>query len=746
MRDLFAALGEAQPDTNDSVSPPVIRGRVAVLLPIPLGRVLDYGVPEGMTLPPPGSLVEVPLGGRMTTGVVWHEPDGTYPAQKLKLLGAQIDGPRLSDDVMATVDFAAAYTMASKGAVLRMVLSSPEALKPAPVHTRVTFKAAPKEGLRITPARARLLHHAPNLPPLSVAELAEKAGVSDSVVRGLVDAGVLEVRRESVDQPYPDPDAHRPGPALRAEQAAAASALIAGLGTFHPTLLEGVTGSGKTEVYFELVAAALKADPAAQILVMVPEIGLTSQWLDRFETRFGCPPIVWHSDIGEAARRRAWRRVADGSAKVIVGARSALFLPFQNLSAIIVDEEHDPSFKQEEGVIYHARDMAVVRARAARCPVVMASATPSLETRQNVKLGRFHHVILAERHGSAVLPAVRSVDMRRDAVSATQWIAPNLLEGLKARLERGEQSLLFLNRRGYAPLTLCRTCGHRFGCPNCSTWLVEHRYKRTLECHQCGHTEPAPDACPSCDAPDSLTACGPGVERLLEEVQTLLPAARVAVMTSDTMQRPKDVTQLVDRISGRAVDIIIGTQLVTKGYHFPNLTLVGVIDADLGLRGGDLRAAERTYQQLTQVAGRAGRAERPGEVLLQTYDPQHPVVSALVSGDIETFLALETDARERFAMPPFGRLAALILSGEDEGQVMAVGRKLAQAAPAGPGLTVLGPAPAPIARLKGKVRARFLVQAPKDIQLQPIIGAWLKRVGKTAPVKIKVDIDPYSFL
>ncbi len=725
-------------------------GRVRVLLPLPLKGPLDYSLPEGMDVPPPGTLVRVPLSGRMAVGVVWPEKEAprgkTLPLNKLKPVESCIDLPPVSTDLMKFVDWVASYSLSSQGAVLRMCLSVPAALGDVPVKTHYLKDHVPA-GLRLTPARQAVLDSMPSDVPQTASVIADRAGVSAGVVQGLAKAGALKAVELSVDQPFSPPDLSIDGPNLSSEQAAAASIIRDQVwqGGFQPYLLDGITGSGKTEVYFEGLIEALK-EPGTQVLVLVPEIALTAQWLKRFEARFGTRPVVWHSDIGLAQRRRAWRAVASGEARVVVGARSALFLPFKNLAFITVDEEHDPSFKQEEGVLYHARDMAIVRAKVADCPIVLASATPSLETLVNADDGKYRKLVLRERFGSAVLPDMQAVDMRTSAPAAGDWISPPLTKAMKDTLHAGEQVMLFLNRRGYAPLTLCRTCGHRIECPNCTAWLVEHRFKKELHCHQCGFMRPAPETCPECKSEDALVACGPGVERLFEEVTREFSDARIAVMTSDTMTNPRATAAMVEQIACGHLDIVIGTQIVTKGYHFPSLTLVGVIDADLGLRGGDLRAGERTYQQLVQVAGRAGRAERPGRVYLQTYEPEHPVVQALLTGDGETFMQAERQSRERYAMPPFGQLAALVLSGPVLTDVLEQGRRLAAAAPAIQGVQFMGPAHAPLSRIRGLHRVRMLVHSQKRTGLQRIMQSWLRAIPPVKGVKIKIDIDPYSFL
>ncbi|MBV8913536.1 MAG: primosomal protein N', partial [Acetobacteraceae bacterium] len=452
------------------------------------------------------------------------------------------------------------------------------------------------------------------------------------------------------------------------------------------------------------------------------------------------------SDLPSRTRRVTWRAVAEGGAPVVVGARSALFLPFPDLGLVVVDEEHETAFKQEDGVVYHARDMAVVRARLSEAPAVLVSATPSLETLANVETGRYGRITLHARHGGALLPEVAAIDLRDALPERRRFLSPVLIEAVEETLRRGEQAMLFLNRRGYAPLTLCRVCGHRMQCPNCTAWLVEHRARRALNCHHCGHTEPIPPTCPSCGAEHSLVPIGPGVERITEEAAALFPDARLLVMASDTMPGPHAAAEAAHRIAAREVDLIIGTQIVAKGWHFPHLTLVGVVDADLGLAGGDLRAAERTVQLLHQVAGRAGRAEAPGRVLLQTFSPEHPVMRALVARDLAGFMETEAESRRPGAWPPFGRLAALIVSADTAQAADELARDVGQAAPCGDGLVVLGPAPAPLAILRGRHRRRLLLKTRRDVAVQPILREWLERVRIAGTARVDVDVDPVSFL
>jgi primosomal protein N' (replication factor Y) (superfamily II helicase) len=730
------------------------------MLPLPLDAgTYDYRLPVGMEAVP-GSFVVVPLGGRETIGVAWDgAPDPTLPAHRLKDVQAVLEAPPMSESLRRFVEWVAAYTICPPGMVLRMAMSVPAALEPAPA--RAGWQLAPgaiREAVRLTPARQRVLDRLGPGDVRSGTDLAEAAGVSAGVVRGLADAGLLVPALLPRGGTFPRPDPEHPGPRLAPEQAAAAEALRGKVaaGEFGVTLLTGVTGSGKTEVYLDAVAECLRprdGKAGRQALVLLPEIALSAQWLERFRRRFGVPPearercpALWHSELSSRTRRDTWRAVAEGAAPVVVGARSALFLPFPDLGLIIVDEEHETAFKQEEGVIYHARDMAVVRARLAKATIVLVSATPSLETLNNAETGRYDHLHLSERHGSAGLPAVEAIDLRKDTPERGRFLSPPLIAAVQDTLARGEQAMLFLNRRGYAPLTLCRSCGHRMRCPNCTAWLVEHRAQRRLQCHHCGHAEPIPPQCPECHAQGSLTPVGPGVERVLEEVQALFPDARRIVMASDTIPGPAAAAAAAEAIATRQVDLIIGTQIVAKGWHFPHLTLVGVVDADLGLAGGDLRAAERTLQLLHQVSGRAGRAEAPGKVLLQTFSPDHPVMQALVSGDVAAFMAEEAAGRRPGHWPPFGRLAALIVSSEDEQEADRAARDLGRAAPRAAGVEVLGPAPAPLALLRGRHRRRLLLKARRDVQVQPVLREWIARVDLPNGVRVQIDVDPVGFL
>ncbi|WP_288415782.1 primosomal protein N', partial [uncultured Novosphingobium sp.] len=616
--------------------------------------VLDYRKPEGMAVEP-GSIVIAPLGPRQIIGIVW-EPERLsakeVPEAKLRAVLEALPVPPLPAPLRRLIEWTADYYCAPMSSVARMALGSSAALRGG--GTTTEYRLTGQEPARLTPQRAAALD-ALQGEQGSIRELADLASVSEGVLRGMVGAGLLEPIVVDCDRPYPPALPDFAEPVLNPGQREAADTFVAAVaaGKFAPFLLDGVTGSGKTETYFEAVAEALRQ--GRQVLVLLPEIALTENFLRRFESRFGTPPLLWHSSLKASERRRAWRAIVRGEAQVVVGARSALFMPYARLGLIVVDEAHEVSFKQDDGVRYNARDVAVIRARFESVPVILASATPALESLQLAEAGIYTRIELPDRFGGAQLPEIKIVDLRSEAPERGRWLAPRLVEEMKLRLARGEQSLLFLNRRGYAPLTLCRHCGHRFQCPNCTAWLVEHRFSSRLACHHCGHETPVPEACPECGTGDCLVACGPGVERIADEVGELLPDARVAVVTSDTLNSREAVGRFVAQAEEGAIDVIVGTQLVTKGYHFPQLTLVGVVDADLGLEGGDLRAGERTYQQIAQVSGRAGRAEKPGEVLIQTRHPDASVISALASGDRDAFYAAETEARRDAGAPPFGR-------------------------------------------------------------------------------------------
>src|SRR6476620_5571415 len=719
---------------------------VDILVPVALDQTYSYRVPAGLELAP-GDVVAVPLGARESMGVVWADNLDPNPRlhNRLKDVDEKLDVPPLKPELRQFVDWVSNYTLTSRGMVLRMALRMGEHLGPGRERIGVRLRGPAPE--RMTAARARVLHRLANGLTLLKSEAAHEAGVSVGVVDGLIDAGALEtiVLPPEPVAPQPDPEFRKPEFSLAQLAAADALRTTVAQGGYSVTLLDGVTGSGKTEVYFEGVAENIRRN--RQTLILMPEIALTAQFLDRFSSRFGVRPAEWHSQLSQRKRARTWAAVAANEVRVVVGARSALFLPYADLGLVIVDEEHDPAYKQEDGAHYHARDMAVVRGSIAQLPVVLASATPSVETVVNAKRGRYVHLKLPERFGGQHLPSVEAIDLRREGPPRGRFISPRLAEAVKIALERGEQALLFLNRRGFAPLTLCNACGHRMACPNCDAWLVDHRFKRRLVCHHCGYAMPPPEQCPKCEAKGSFVAVGPGVERLEQEAAELFPGARILVLSSDLVDTMDRLRQELDDVAQGRFDIVIGTQVVAKGHHFPKLNLVGVVDADLGLANGDPRAAERTFQLLHQVVGRAGREEGRGYGYLQTHQPEHPVMRALIAQDREAFYAAEIEVREKTTYPPFGRLASLLISGADKHAAESHARKVAAASPIHDQVRVLGPVEAPLAVVRGRYRFRLLVKAPRGFDLSAYLRQWLAAAPKAkGKIKREVDFDPQSFL
>ncbi len=710
---------------------------------MPLPEAFDYAEPDGMGLEL-GDQVAAPLGPRLLRGVVVGLREAAGGNRPLKPIEEILEEPRLPPGTVEFIQWAARYSVDWPGQPLAIALRGARAPKPKPTRVIELTGIAPA---RTTPARTKVLEAAA-AGTLSPPDLARAAGVSSGVVKALIDEGVLAIRMVEAAAHFAQPDPHRAGSLLNPSQAAAADSVKAmlGQGGFHVALLDGVTGSGKTEVYLEAAAAVLAADPAAQVLILLPEIALTQAVIGRVAERFGAEPGEWHSDVAPPARRRVWEAVASGNCRIVVGARSALFLPFPHLKLIVVDEEHDASFKQEEGFIYHARDLAVARGKIEDAGVILASATPSLETLRNAEQGRYKWLRLSTRHGVAQMPDIELVDLRETPPDHGHWLSAPLIKAMGETFARGEQTLLFLNRRGYAPLVLCKACGERMTSPETDSWLVEHRYSGRLVCHLTGFSMPKPKACPHCGAHDSLVSIGPGVERVEEEAKSLFPQARVAVFSSDTAFDAREGRRLIEAMADGQIDILVATQAAAKGHNFPNLTLVGVVDADLGLRGGDLRAAERTYQLLAQATGRAGRKDRPGRAMLQTWAPEHAVMQALQAQDRDAFVAAEMAEREMAGLPPFGRLAAVVVSGTDAPVLESFMQAMAQAAPNTPGVAVYGPADAPLSLIRGRRRKRFLVRAERTVDLSAYMATWRARVKPPASVRVAIDIDPYSFL
>jgi primosomal protein N' (replication factor Y) (superfamily II helicase) len=727
-----------------------------VLVPVAVDTAYSYGIGDCDTLRE-GDLVIVPLGKRETLGVVWSLREGNI--SNLKHIKARIEGYHLTKSLRDFIDWVARWTLSSRGMVLRMALPR---IEDKPKRKRIDIIYNDIKPKRMSVSRARILDFMRATKSASKSTVMEMTHCSAAVIDGLITEGVLSARESDLSLNFSNPIADFNPPRLEPHQQISADHICARLDDhkFSATLLEGVTGSGKTEVYFEAIAHALRHNQ--QILILVPEIALTSQFLDRFTSRFGVAPATWHSSMNAGTKALIWEAIAAHKISVVVGARSALFLPFADLGLIITDEEHETAYKQEDGVIYHARDMAIVRAHIEQAAIILASATPSIETRVNAQNGKFFYETLAQRFGGRTLPQLTAIDLNQTPPTKGQWISPPLINAIHETLARQEQALLFLNRRGYAPLTLCRSCGYRFQCPTCSAWLVDHRQRGRLICHHCGYHEQRPHICPACHTQDQLASCGPGVERLAEEVTHIFPDARHLILSSDNAAHEDKLKHELALIEQGDVDIIIGTQLVAKGHNFPKLTLVGVVDADVGLANGDPRATERTFQLLQQVTGRAGRGIGAGFGILQSWQPHHPVMQALLSGDKEKFYAEEIKAREIAGLPPFTRLGALIISHKERSAAEYHARALARAAlnlsnyphvkRAGESLgnddfVIFGPAEAPIAQLRGKYRFRLLIKAPRHLDLQSFIKAIIAQAPKPpSQLRVTIDIDPQNFL
>ena len=721
-----------------------------ILVQVAVDTAYSYRIPTGMTLCT-GDTVIVPLGNRQTIGVVWAV-SASHSGGNLKPVQHRFDLPPMRDAMRAFIEWIARWTLSPRGMVARMALRDPEAVGEERVKFGVRATGAVPQ--RATPARLRVLGAAVGEMVWRKGALAEAAGVSNGVIDGLVDDGALEVLAippEPVAE-TPDPDC---APARLTEAQGKAAEELRALvraGAFEVALLEGVTGSGKTEVYFEAVAEAVRH--GRQALVLMPEIALTADFITRFEARFGVRPAEWHSGVGSGRRDRLWHAVSTGEARVVVGARSALMLPFAALALVVVDEEHEAAYKQSDGVRYNARDMAVVRGRIEGAPVVLASATPSVESRFNAQTGRYRHIRLPDRFGGASLPELSAIDLRMHAPPRGRWISPPLERMARETLAAGEQVLFFLNRRGFAPLTLCNRCGHRWQCPHCTAWLVEHRFRRALVCHHCGHTERRMPVCTNCGAEDEVRAVGPGVERLAEEVATLFPDTRTIVLSSDFPGGTERLRRELQAIAEGEFQIVIGTQLVAKGHNFPLLTLAGVIDADIGLANADPRAAERTFQLLTQVTGRAGRHDRPGRGVIQTHQPDHPVLRAILAQDREGFYKAEIEARQAGGLPPFGRLASLVVTAAERGVAEEAARRLARAAlalqreeEAFGETTVLGPAEPPVAMIRGRHRVRLILKSPRRTDLQGFLRRIIAAAGPLRNgARLEIDVDPSNFL
>lgn len=721
-----------------------------VLLGLVFDDVFDYSYDDELKI---GQLVLVPFGREEHVGVVYKiGKSANIDDKKIKKIKQIINLPLILPSMLTFIEKVSQYNLAPKGLVLKMVLGQKTNQLPKQKIQLLglNIKNENLDGIRITENRKAVFNLLDNGQELDRETIVEKTKVSDNVINAMIKSGFLYKKEVLINEEAPLQQVSlKKQVELTEEQQLACDVLIKKVNNgFSATLLDGITGSGKTEVYFEAIAETLKL--GKQVLVLVPEISLTTQWLKRFEKRFGVTPFIWHSEIGIRDKAKTWKAVCQNNAKVVVGARSSLFLPYSDLGIIVVDESHDHSFKQESIVNYQGRDMAVLRAHLEQIPIILSTATPDLETLVNVEELKYDIVKLRKRYAKATLPEIKIIDIKKDKPQKGVWgvsfIAPLLVDELKKNLEKGEQSMLFLNRRGYAPLLICRDCGHRIQCPHCTAWLAEHRITGELICHHCGFKMHTPKRCPNCASEDGLTACGPGVERIAEEVKNRFPTARVEILSSDITSNYKEISEVIRKTTNKEVDILIGTQILAKGHNFPDLTLVGVIDADLGLMGTDLRSTEQTFQLLSQVAGRAGRGERKGVVYLQTLYPDNLILDAVIKHDREAFIDIEKSSRLMLKMPPYGKLAAIIISSTNNELAETTAYLLGKCAPKTDNIQTFGPAPAPLSLLRGKYRYRLLIKTTKNINIQEVIKKWMSMVKIKSNVRVDIDINPYSFM
>jgi len=728
---------------------------VKVLIP----NVVNTGYDYRLTTPAHiGDFVACRVMGRKYVGVVWGVADGHVLPEKIRNIDAVLPA-RMAVVDMQWIARMAAWTLMAPGAVLRLVINVPDAF--APPRTEQLYSYNFDSTARMTDTRIAVMDAfaSNDNEPMSIADIKNIARVSSAVVNTMVRRGILTpaATREINDDAYSFEYRNAAPGTLTDEQRAAADAIGHAIdaGGFSVNLIDGITGSGKTHVYFDAAWRAYSRGGA--VLIMMPEIALTAQFMSRFSARFGAPPVVWHSNLTAARRRSIWRGVLTGKIRMVVGTRSALFLPWNNLGLIVVDEEHDTSYKQEDMGNYHARDMAILRAKIAGFPVVLASATPSAETLNNVAMGRFGHLRLTSRFGGAQLPTIETIDLRENrpdtyrdsSADASADEIPGALSApmctaIGETLAAHRQVMLFINRRGFAPIVQCRKCGYVATCPDCSVGMTYHRRMGKLLCHMCGRTAPMPTSCPDCGG--AISTRGAGMEKIADEVHARFPTARIECVSSDTVLSRQSLERLVARMENGEIDVIVGTQILAKGHHFPNLTLVGVVDADMGLFGTDFRAAEHTFQQLFQVAGRAGRGQYPGRVLLQTYQPEHPVLRAICAGDRDAFMSADMDARRAAKMPPFGQLIAIIVEGQKESVLQQYCAQLAAAAPNLTGGRIMGPVPAQIYQVRTWYRMRFLVSGDARANLQPIVSHWIAKVAAPANIRVKIDVGPVNFM
>jgi primosomal protein N' (replication factor Y) len=723
--------------------------RVAVATPV--RTPFDYLPPLGWqgAPPAPGVRVRVPFGRREAIGVLLDVADHSdLPAHRLKRALAVLDeSPVLPPVLLGLLQWAAHYYHHPVGEVVASAL--PVALRqgasPRPRRPRAwrpSLAAGEAQALRRAPRQAALLAR---LREASQGLVAEELDESERrALRALEEKGWVESVEVRPEPAGPDPGRDR-APALNPAQRTAVEAVGEAAG-FAVHLIEGVTGSGKTEVYLRIIAAHLAR--GRQALVLVPEIGLTPQLVARFRRRLGGPVAVLHSRLGAGERLAAWALAASGEAPVLVGTRSAVFTPLPRLGIVVVDEEHDLSLKQQKGFRYSARDLVVVRARNAGVPVVLGSATPALETLHNALSGRYRHLRLPERAGGASHPRVRVLDVRRRRLA--EGLSEELLTAVRERLARGEQSLLFLNRRGYAPTVLCHDCGWVAECQRCDARLTLYLEAGRLRCHHCGAVQRVPQRCPECGSGD-LRPLGMGTQRVEQALRAQLPEAGIVRVDRDSTARRGALEAALDQAASGEAQVLLGTQMLAKGHDFPNVTLVGILDADQGLFGADFRAPERMAQLVTQVAGRAGRADKPGEVLIQTHQPEHPLLRALVRHGYRRFAEQALDERRQAELPPFASLALLRAEATDRDlpHAFLAEARDAAAARAAPAVQVLGPVPAPMERRAGRYRAQLLLQAPRRAELQALLDAWvpvLDGLRSGRKVRWSLDVDPQEVL
>lgn len=717
---------------------------VGVLPSAPIDGLLDYRVSRSGV--DTGSFVLVPLGPRKVVGVVWDKGEGKFDPSRIRPIIKVLNVPGLDDKFRLFLEKVAEYNLVSLSSTLARLTRLPEPTEGPKVEKccRWDGNLPPK----MTSSREKVFEFLKPGREYLIKDVITETGVGMDVLKRLESGGFLLFSEKLIKDEAPVFNLKGNSVELNDEQRRATDNIFRFLDQeeFSPILLKGVPGAGKTEVFLEVIARTLKE--GKQVLVLLPEIALTSQIIKRFNDRFGEAPFEWHSSVSKVQKRKIWRMAGEGTAQLVVGARSALFLPFSNLGLIVVDEEHDSSYKQDSGIIYNARDMAVLRASLYEANIILVSATPSLESLVNVTRGKYKRVDLLSRFGDATLPDIDIIDMKGETDTSGKWISGALIKEISDRLQKGEQSLLFLNRRGYAPITVCANCGNQVGCIDCDARLVEHRYFNEMICHQCGARSMVPKKCPDCHAEGMMVPLGPGIERLAEEVKSIFKQAKIEVLSSDLVESPMQLKDTLEKISKGEVDIIIGTQIIAKGHNFPYLTLVAVIDADVGLQGGDFRAAERTFQIIRQVTGRSGRADIPGIALLQTWNPDHPVIQAITSNNDEAFWEAESREREVTGSPPFSQYIGVIVSGKDVDEIEGFSQALARDSKPlmDENYELYGPAPAPIARIQGRVRYRLLIKAERSLRVQRAIRVWLNQFKIPGSIRLTIDVDPQRFL